>query len=116
MARKHPDIYPILKSLGFPVFMQGAMPQEAHYPDLFITYIFFQSRNIWNFDNAAIATQYTCQVTVYGMNPSAIDDTVSALIERLKESGYTVDDGGRMIPSDEPTHVGWTFDCNYIVT
>lgn len=115
MARRHPDIYPVLKSLGLPVYMQGAMPQEEPYPDLFITFIFFQSENIWNFDNAAIATRFTCQVTVYGMSPSAIDETVTALIETLEKSGYTIDEGGRMIPSDEPTHTGWTFDVNYIV-
>ena len=112
---KHPDIYPILKDIGLPVFIQGEMPEEMPYPDTFITYLWFRSEDIWRFDNMATATNYTCQVTIYSRLPNEMDNAVSKVIEALTANGYSKDGGGRMIPSDEPTHLGWTLDFNFIV-
>ena len=113
--RKHPDIYKVLKTLGLPIYMQGSMRQDENYPELFITYLWFDSSNLWAFDNSTIATNYACQIAIYGVSPDAIDNTVAQVVEVLKNSGYTIDGGGRMISSDEPTHTAWTFDVNFIV-
>lgn len=113
--RKHPDIYKLLASLNLPVFVQGDMPEEMAYPKTFITYIWFTSADLWRFDNRAIATNYTAQVTVYSSSPDEMDLYVAKVIELLTANGYSKSDGGRMIPSDEPTHLGWTIDFNYIV-
>lgn len=111
----HPDIYPLLESLGFPAFIQGDMPENMEYPETFITYIWYTSADLWQFDNRAIATNYTCQVSVYSKFPDQIDETITKLVEILLKNGYSKADGGRMIPSDEPSHLGWTIDFNYIV-
>ena len=112
---KHPNVVALLESLGLPVFMQGDMPQEMDYPDLFITYLWFSSSDLWRFDNRATATRYTCQITVYGREPNAVDDTVEALSEKLLKYGYSKEGGGRLIPSDEPEYLGWTNDYHFIV-
>lgn len=112
---RHPDIVPLLESFNLPVFIQGDMPEDMPYPDLFITYTWFSSSDLWRFDNKATATQYTCQVTVYGNAPNNIDETVEALTDLLLKNGYSKSGGGRLIPSDEKTHLGWTNDYYYIV-
>ena len=113
--RKHPDIYSLLETLGLPVFVQGDMPAEMAYPDTFITYIWFSSADLWRFNNRATATAYTAQVTVYSCYPDAIDEYLEKVISLLEKNGYSKSDHGRMIPSDEPTHLGWTIDFNFIV-
>ena len=112
--RKHPNIYNLLSSLNFPVFIHGDMPEDMPYPETFITYIWYDSSDLWRFDNRATATNYICQVTVYSRLPNEMDNAVSKVIEILTANGYSKDGGGRMIPSDEPTHLGWTIDFNYI--
>ena len=83
--------------------------------DLFITYTWFTSSDIWKFDNRATATEYTCQITVYGKSPNAIDKAVETLTKILLDNGYSKSGGGRLIPSGEKTHLGWTNDYYYIV-
>ena len=112
--RKHPDIYNLLASLNFPVFIHGDMPEEMPYPETFITYIWYDSTDLWRFNNRATATNYIAQVTVYSRYPNLIDETMERIIDTLLANGYSKSDGGRMIPSDEPTHLGWTIDFNYI--
>ena len=113
--RLHPDIYSLLETLGLPVFIQGDMPEEMEYPETFITYIWVSSSDLWRFNNRATATNYVAQVTVYSCYPNAIDENIEKVITLLESAGYSKDDSGRMIPSDEPTHLGWTIDFNYIV-
>lgn len=112
---RHPDVLPLLERLNLPVFIQGDMPEDMPYPDLFITYTWFTSTDIWKFDNRATATEYTCQITVYGKSPNAIDEAVETLTKILLDNGYSKSGGGRLIPSDEKTHLGWTNDYYYIV-
>ena len=113
--RKHPDIYSLLDSLGLPVFIQGDMPEEMAYPATFVTYIWLSSSDLWRFSNKAIATVYTAQVTVYSCFPDAIDEYLEKVILLLEKNGYSKSGNGRMIPSDEPTHLGWTIDFDFIV-
>lgn len=113
--RKHPDIYPLLESLGLPVFIQGSMPEDMPYPDTFITYIWYDSADLWNFGNRAIATNYIVQITVYSYLPDQIDNYMEKLITLLEKNGYSKSNNGRMIPSDEPSHLGWSIDFNFIV-
>ena len=112
---KKPDVYNLLTSLNLPVFIQGDMPEDMPYPDTFITYLWYTSADIWRFDNRAIATDYTVQINIYSRFPDQIDITLEKLIDTLLASGYSKSDCGRMIPSDEATHLGWTIDVNYIV-
>ena len=114
--RPHPDIFKLLNSLNYPVFMQGSMSTDFPYPDRFITYYWFSSADIWRFNNEATATTYTCQVTIYAALPSLMDEVLAKVIDLLLKNGYTKSDGGRMVPSDEPSHIGWSIDFNYIVT
>jgi len=104
----------ILDGFGFPVYRQGAMSNDAIYPETFITYWNNSSPDHSHYDNADRGTAWNYTVNVYSEDSAEAYRLIGEIRQALKASGWTVPGKGYDIPSDEPTHTGRGIDCSIL--
>ena len=97
-----------LESIGYPVFLQGTYAENEAYPESFITFFTLDTPDSANFDNATAAWAWEFQVTFYSSDPTLASSVPDAIRQALVDVGFIPRGKGRDIPSDEPTHTGWT--------
>lgn len=103
-------LYSTLQELGYPVYLQGAMLENEPYPDAFITFYTLDTESAADFDNESALTAWQFQVTFYSNSPAAIPVVFRSIRANLKQAGFIPVGKGRDLPSDQPTHTGWTCD------
>lgn len=94
-----------LAALGFPVYLQGAAPDN--YDDSFITFWTIDTPAAAEFDNKLMVTQWQFYVYFYSTDPALVQSSAEAIRTTLKAAGFIPQGKGRDLLSDEPTHTGW---------
>lgn len=104
-----------LETLGYPVRMQGTMPEDEAYPESFITFLTADSTEVI-LDDDAVAVAWLYNVAFYSSNPALVDTEPKRIYSTLKAAGFTPQGRGRDLPSDEPSHTGWVQEYYFIET
>lgn len=100
------NLYELLKSRKFPVYLQGSLNVDAKYPNSFFTYWNFESPEGHFYDNKAHGVIWGFWVYFYSNNPRTVETETNAIINLLKENGYVVDGRGEDVSSGRETHTG----------
>lgn len=103
-----------LSALGYPVILHGSMAEDAAFPDSFITFLTLDAPEAAAFDNETALTEWQYQVNFYSNDPAKVESEPKKIRAALKAAGFIPQGKGRDLPSDEPTHTGWTADYYYI--
>lgn len=99
-----------LETFGFPVMLQGSFNPEETYPDTFITFWCNATEYISHFDNDVHSVEWTFSVIFYSNNPTLVNTKPTEIIAAMKRAGFISQGKGNDIPSDEPTHTGWSME------
>ena len=103
-----------LEKLGYPVYLQGTVPEEMAYPASFITFFTLSGDDAAHFDNVPAGTAWRYQVFFYSSDPRLVASVPDEIRNRLKAVGFIPQGRGRDILSDEPTHSGWAMEFYYL--
>lgn len=100
------ELCEILKSIGYPVFLQGSLTAADEYPAAFFTYWCFEAPESAFYDNQPHSAAWGYWVYAYADTPETVDVMADQAREKLRAAGWTMN--GRPIDanSDEPTHTG----------
>lgn len=97
-----------LETLGYPVYLLGTIGEDEPFPPSFITFFTLDSPDNAHFDNAPASWAWRYQVTFYSSDPALVASVPDEIRKALRAVGFIPNGRGRDIPSDEPTHTGWT--------
>lgn len=103
-----------LEELGYPVYLQGTLPEDEAYPASFITFFTNDSEDAAHFDNEPVGVAWQYQVIFYSADPRLIETVPRDIRVALRRAGFIPQGYGRDIPSDEPTHTGWAMEFYYL--
>ena len=103
-----------LSALGYPVILHGSMAEDEAFPDSFITFYTLDAPEAAAFDNDTALTVWQYQVNFYSNDPALVESEPKRIRAALKLAGFIPQGKGRDLPSDEPTHTGWTCDYYYL--
>lgn len=100
----------VLKTFGYPVFLQGTLNPDKTYPESFITFWTNYTSDNSHFDDEVKTVDWQFSVNFYSSNPTLVNTKPDEIRAALKLAGFIPNGKGQDIPSDEPTHTGWTMD------
>lgn len=103
-----------LEKLGYPVYLQGTMPEDEEYPESFITFFTNDSDDAAHFDNEPVGVAWQYQVIFYSSDPHLVSNVPKDIRVNMRRAGFIPQGYGRDIPSDEPTHTGWAMEFYYL--
>ena len=108
------DLILILKTFGFPVYLQGSLAADEPYPDSFFTFWNNETYDRSHFDDEPSSFVWDFTVYFYSKDPDKVNTIILQLREKLRENEWIIDGKGYDTPVDEPTHTGRAIDCLYI--
>ncbi len=97
----------VLEQYGYPVKLQGTMPDDEAYPETFITFFTLSSDDVSHYDNDTDGWEWNYQICVYSEDPNIVQTLPMEIMKDLKAAGFIPQGKGQDIVSDEPTHTGW---------
>ena len=100
------ELIEILKTLGYPVFLQGSLNPDEEYPETFFTFWNFETPEAGFYDNKASKAVWGFWIYIYSSNPALTDTELEKARQLLKANGWIATDKGQDVQSDEPTHTG----------
>ena len=100
------NLIDILKSRGFPVYLQGSLNVDAKYPDSFFTFWNFETPEGAFYDNQANLSFWGFWIYFYSSDPILVETEIDAIIKLLKSNGYVVTGKGEDADSGRDTHTG----------
>lgn len=92
------------------VFLQGTFAENETYPESFITIWTDSTNDDSHYDNNVHSIDWYFTVIFYSSNPAEIQSVPGQIISALKAEGFIPQGKGFDIPSDRPTHTGWTME------
>ena len=104
----------IIKTRGYPYYLQGTLSADTAYPDSFYTFWNNEARDGDHYDNDAIFYVWDFTVYFFSTNPELVNTELLALKALLKSNGWIVGGKGYDVPSDEATHTGRAIDALFI--
>lgn len=104
----------LITEFGYPVILQGSMPEDEGYPESFFT--FFNNDTVGDgyYDNEENMTIWDFDLNFYSTDPSEVNTTLLTAKKKLKAEGFIVDGKGYDVISDEPTHTGRGINLIYM--
>lgn len=102
-----------LEPLGWPVYLQGSIPQGEAYPPAFVTFWASSVDGGNPYDDAPRSWSWDIDVFFYGTDPREVDGAPDRIIGALRTAGFMPFGKGFDLPSDEPTHTGWAMRFFY---
>lgn len=96
----------ILKSIGYPVYLQGSLTAADEYPAAFFTYWCFDAPEGAHYDNRPHAVTWGFWVYAYADSPDVLDSMTDQAREKLRAAGWTLAGRPTDVNSDEPSHAG----------
>lgn len=108
------ELCAILKSIGFPVFLQGSLTAADEYPAAFFTYWCFEAPEGAHYDNRPHSAAWGYWVYAYADDPETVDAMADQARDKLRAAGWVIN--GRPIDanSDEPSHTGKMLEVHRI--
>lgn len=103
-------LIPVLKTFGYPVYLQGSLNADEAYPETFITFWTEPTSDNAHFDDNVYSVDWSFSVIFYSNNSALVNSKPFEILEALRNAGFTPQGKGRDIPSDEQTHTGWAMD------
>lgn len=96
----------LLKTLGYPVFLQGTLQNTEAYPESFLTFWNFDTPEAAFYDNGAGRAVWGFWVYFYSTSPELVESVPEQARQLLKQNGYILDGKAHDIGVDKPTHTG----------
>lgn len=96
----------IIKSLGYPVFLQGSLGKDEEYPESFFTFWNNSSDDGSHYDNQPISYIWDFDLNFYSSDPTLVNTVLIDAKVLLKQAGFVVRGNGYDVASDEITHTG----------
>ena len=106
----------MLESFGYPVFRQGSMTEEQHYPESFFTFWNVDSPDHAHYDNREYGTEWNFTINFYSVDPELVYSTVADARVLLKQNGWIVPSKGYDVSSDQESHTGRGLTVFYLET
>lgn len=103
-----------LEQFGYPVILQGTIAEDEPYPESFITFWTDDSEEAAAYENETALTAWSYQVNFYSTDPELVETVAAKIRTAMKAAGFIPRGKGRDLPSDEPTHTGWTQNFYYL--
>lgn len=100
------NLISILEAFGFPVYRQGSLTEDEHYPDSFFTFWNIDSPDHAHYNNADYGTAWAYDVNFYSNDPDKTYSVLANARETLKAAGWIPTSKGYDVQSDEATHTG----------
>lgn len=104
----------ILEQFRFPVYLQGTLNPDEAYPDHFFTFWTDYTADNAHYDNGVHSVDWNFTVNFYSVRPALVQSVPQSMRDVLRHNGFIPQGKGQDIPSDEPTHTGWSID--YVIT
>lgn len=95
---------------GKTIILQGTLAADIPYPDTFVTIWTNYTADNSHFDNDVSSVEWNFTLILYSTDPETLSKKAKELLETLRAVGFIPQGKGQDIPSDEPTHTGWTMD------
>lgn len=95
------------------VFLQGTLNSEEAYPESFITFWTNYTDDNSHYDNDVFSVDWNFSVIFYSSDPALVNTKPAEIRTALKAAGFIPQGKGNDIPSDRPSHTGWTMDFIY---
>ena len=96
----------ILKTFGFPVFLQGSLNPDEDYPASFFTFWVFDAPESAHYDNNPNACDWGFWIYFYSNNPQLVESVPLQAKAALKAAGFVFDGKPIDANSDVETHTG----------
>lgn len=103
----------VLEKFGYPVYLQGSLTADDKYPDSFITFWTDYTADNSHYDDNVHSVDWNFSVIFYSNSPTLVNTKPDEIRAALRVAGFIPQGKGQDIPSDEPTHTGWTMDYIY---
>lgn len=103
-----------LSPLGYPIFRQGSLAEDAPYPEHFFTFYNNAADGDRFYNNSETVIVWDYDLNFYSIDP---EKTHSMLLEAktlLKKVGFTITGAGYDVESDESTHTGRGINIFYV--
>lgn len=101
----------ILKSAGYPVYLQGSLTAADEYPTAFFTYWCFEAPEGAHYDNQPHSATWGYWVYSYAEKPETVDAMADQARDMLRAAGWTLNGRPTDANSDEPSHTGKMFEA-----
>lgn len=103
------ELITILKTFGYPVFLQGSLNPNEQYPDSFFTFWNFDNPENAFYDNDPNRCVWGFWVYFYSTDPEKVEKTPEQARQALRAAGWVVEGKPNDISVDRPTHTGAFF-------
>ena len=94
----------LLESLGYPVFMQGSLPEDE--PENFFTFWDFQADDASHYDNDSKNYEIGYWVYFYSIDPVLPEQMLLQARKLLKDNDFVIEGPGRSIQAHRPEYTG----------
>ena len=102
-----------IKTLGYPIKLQGSLLPDEPYPNHFFTFWNDSSDGEAFYDNEENTILYSYSLNFYSINPELVNSVLLEAKRLLKNEGWIVSGVGYSVMSDEPTHTGRGIEILY---
>lgn len=106
-----------LASCGFvegkTLVLQGTYNPDEPYPDTFVTFWVNSTADNTHFENIVSSVDWDISVILYSNDPATVNTKPDEIRAAMRAAGFIPQGKGQDVPSDEPTHTGWTMDFRY---
>ena len=104
------ELVEILKSIGYPVYLQGSLTAADEYPAAFFTFWCFEAPEGAHYDNQPHSATWGYWVYSYARESDVLDAMTDQMREKLRAAGWTTNGRPVDAASDEPSHAGKMLD------
>lgn len=99
----------ILKTLGYPVFLQGTLQSTEDYPESFFTFENFDTPETAFYDDDANRAVWCFWIYFYSTSPELVESVPERARQLLKQNNFILNGKANDIAVDKPTHTGAFF-------
>ena len=108
------EIIKLLESLGYPVYMQGSLPEDAN-PEAFFTFWNFTAEDASYYDNDSKTYEVGYWVYFYSLDPVLPDTMLLEARKILKEHDYVPDGPGKSVMAHNKDYTGKVMEVYKII-
>lgn len=104
----------ILKSIGYPVYLQGSLNPSQDYKDSFFTYWNFEAPETKHYDNRPISCSWGFWIYFYSVDPELVVTEPLKAKTELTAAGFAFEGKPMDAASDTSTHTGCMMTCRIL--
>lgn len=108
------ELITLLKTLKYPVRLQGTFASDEAYPESFFTIWNDETRDGNHYNNDAATFVWAFTINFYSRDPTLVNTVLIEARALLRTNGWIIDGKGQDVASDEPSHTGRSIDALFI--